>query len=80
MRLPGPDTCIEHIIDLFKRPLRRFRIQEINMQCHHGAEDPEYEICSPLDVGKRRGYEVSQCEVEYPIARSRKPDTFGTVL
>lgn len=80
VRLPRLDTRIEHIINLFKRPLCRLRIQEIHMQRHHGAEDPEDKICSPLDVGKRRGYEVRQCEVENPIACSRKPDTFGTIL
>lgn len=80
VRLPRLDTRIEHVIDLFKRPLCRLRIQEKHMKRHHGAEHPEDNVCFPLDVGERRGHKVRQCEVENPIAGSRKPDTFGTIL
>jgi len=80
VRFPRLDTRIEHIINLFKRPLRRFRIQEKHMKRHHGAEHPEDNICLPLDVGERRRHKVRQCEVENPIARSRKADAFGTIF
>lgn len=50
------------------------------MQRHDGTEYPEDDVRLPLDVGKRRGDEICQCEVENPVAGCGQADTLSTIF
>ena len=50
------------------------------MQRHDGTEYPEDDVRLPLDVGKRRGDEICQCEVEDPVAGCGQADALSTIF
>ena len=48
------------------------------MYKHSSAKYAEDDISSPLNVLERRGYEISECEIECPVCGCGERDSFTT--